>query len=167
MTAHELQPQTTKHRRDLADGRLVGVHALGLALLGRRHGRRSTAAAAALARRLQPGQGSVADQVALELGQRPEQVEHQPSTRGRRVDRLLERPEPDAPLVEVAQRPTEAVEPPDDQDVPGSSCSSTATSCDRSTRKPEATSTHSWAQPAAVSASRCSAGSCSAVDTRA
>jgi hypothetical protein len=78
-----------------------------------------------------PGRGqhrgsALPDQVAFELGQGRENVEHQLAARSGGVDRLLQTPEPDAVVGEagdgvdqVTQGPAEAVELPDDQGVAG------------------------------------------------
>jgi hypothetical protein len=74
----------------------------------------------------QPGAGALADQVALELGQRGEHVEDELAAWPGGVDRLLQAAEPD-PAVgqpgdgvdQMPKGPAEAVELPDDQGVAG------------------------------------------------
>jgi hypothetical protein len=91
-----------------------------------RQHRRPAAAAAASPGSGQPSGGAFADEVAFELGQGCEHVEHQLAARGGGVDRLLEAAEPD-PAVgqlgdgvdQVAQGAAEAVQFPDDQGVTG------------------------------------------------
>ena len=68
--------------------------------------------------------GPLADEVALELGQRPKHMEHQFATARRGVEVFLETLEPDATLREVADHldemaegPSEAIEFPNHQDV--------------------------------------------------
>ena len=74
----------------------------------------------------QPGAGAFADEVTFELGQGREDVEDELAAGGGGVDRLLEAAEPDAAVGQagdgvdqVAQRPAEPVEFPDDQGVAG------------------------------------------------
>jgi hypothetical protein len=82
--------------------------------------------ATACPRRGQPSPRPLADQFALELGQRPEDVEDQlPATR-RRVDLLRQALEADPRLCqgieqldEIRERAAEAIEPPDDERVTG------------------------------------------------
>ena len=77
-------------------GREVG---LGPCQLVQCHDGPAPALPAAGLGRLQPGAGALADKVAFELRQRPEDVEHQCATRRGGVDRLGERAEPyPAPL---------------------------------------------------------------------
>jgi hypothetical protein len=68
--------------------------------------------------------GALDDQLAFELGDRGQDVEEQPADRGGGVDALLQDPQPDLALLqldgqggEVLDRPAEAVESSDDQDV--------------------------------------------------
>jgi len=79
------------------------------------------------ARGRQAGPGALADQVALELGQRGEDVEDEASAARGRVDALLEAPEADVALGQrrdgidqVAQRSPESVKTPDHERVAGS-----------------------------------------------
>ena len=74
----------------------------------------------------QPGAGAFADEVAFELGQGGEDVEDELAAGGGGVDRLLEATEPDPAVGEagdgvdqVAQRPAQPVQLPDDQGVAG------------------------------------------------
>jgi hypothetical protein len=74
---------------------------------------------------VEPDPGPLADEVPLELGQGGEDVEDELAAAGRRVDALPEAAEPDTPVAEgsegldqVAERPAEAVELPDDDRVP-------------------------------------------------
>jgi hypothetical protein len=90
------------------------------------HHRRSAAAAATGPGRGQPGAGALADQVAFELGQGGEHVEHQLAAGGGGVDRLLQAPEPNPSLGQagdgvdqVAQRPAQPVQLPHHQGVAG------------------------------------------------
>jgi hypothetical protein len=104
----------------------AGVQLAGqLDLAGVEH-RRAAAVAAASPGGYQPGGGALAHQVAFELGQGGEDVEDKLAAGGGGVDRLLERPEPDAALSQagddvdqMAQGAAEAVEFPDDQGVAG------------------------------------------------
>ena len=75
---------------------------------------------------VQPGLGSLANQVAFELGQGAEHVEHEFAAAGAGNDLLLPAHQPDAQLVElpaeqnqVVQRPPQPVEPPHRQHVAG------------------------------------------------
>ena len=117
--------------------------------------------------------GPLADQVALELGQRPEDVEDQLAAGGRGVDRLLERPGSPAPGLEVAQGldqvrelATQAVELPDHQGIPGLQEPRTWSSPGRVGLAPLASSVKIRRQPAAE-ASYCKSRFCSRVETRA
>lgn len=74
----------------------------------------------------QPGLGALADQVALELAQRAEDVEDEPSARRGGVDAFGQRPEADATrfqrgdcLDEVWHRAPEPIQTPDGQHVAG------------------------------------------------
>jgi hypothetical protein len=74
----------------------------------------------------QPSHRAFADEVAFELGQGGEDMEHKLAARRGGVDRLLQAADPDAPLSEasdgidqVPERAAEAVELPDDQGVTG------------------------------------------------
>ena len=76
--------------------------------------------------RRQAGLGALADQVALELGQRAEHVEDALAAGRGCVGALLQRAEPDARTLEpcnrvdeVLERAPEPVEPPDDQRIAG------------------------------------------------
>jgi len=67
---------------------------------------------------------SVGAELALESGKGTEDVEHQPATGGARVDRLSEAHQGDVLLLEVvydvdqvAQRPSQPIQPPHDQAV--------------------------------------------------
>lgn len=82
--------------------------------------------AAALARSAQARLGALADQIALELRQGAEDVEHQHASRRGGVDVLGERAEPDASgrhladlLDQVTHRAAESIELPDHQRVAG------------------------------------------------
>lgn len=75
----------------------------------------------------QAGLGALSDQLAFELRQGPEDVEHQFAARGSRVDVLRQAAEPDVALGqgvhgvdEVTQRAAEAVQAPHDHGVAGS-----------------------------------------------
>jgi hypothetical protein len=102
------------------------VHFPGhLELVSAQHGW-SAAVAAAGSGGGQPGVGPFADEVAFELGQGGEDMEDELAAGGGGVDRLLEAAEPD-PAVgqagdgvdQMAQRPAQAVELPDDQGIAG------------------------------------------------
>jgi len=74
-----------------------------------------------------PGHGALADELALELSQAGEHVEDQPPAGRAGVDLLGEADQGDAALFEVVydvdqvpQRPSEPVQPPHHQAVPGS-----------------------------------------------
>src|SRR3954454_15123132 len=91
---------------DLGDAVLLGAVELHreLALLGRQQ-LRPPAEPAPRPRRTQPGLGTLADEVALELGERPEHVEDQPAAARGGVERLLQAPEPDLlPLEPLGER---------------------------------------------------------------
>lgn len=69
---------------------------------------------------------ALANQVALELGERPKDVKHQTAARRRRIDRFLKALEADARLFQLGQkldqmleRAAESVEPPHYQHVIG------------------------------------------------
>ena len=69
--------------------------------------------------------GALADQIALELGQGPEDVEDELAARRGGVDLLGQTLEADPPLRkrgddldQVLQRTPQAIEPPDDEGVP-------------------------------------------------
>lgn len=73
----------------------------------------------------QTGVGALPDQVTLKLGQRREDMEDQPASRRSGVDRLLQRPEPDAAfgqhvqlIDQVPNGPAQPVKPPHDKGVP-------------------------------------------------
>jgi len=85
---------------DLGDRGALATHALCLPDLGDRHLGWSSAAVAAVASRLEAGEGAVAGEVSL--GQRAEDVEHQAPAGGGGVDRLGQRAEADAAFVEDA-----------------------------------------------------------------
>jgi hypothetical protein len=57
----------------------------------------------ASARRLQARLRALTDQLALELGNRAEDVEHQPPRRGRGIDALGQAPKPKLPALELAR----------------------------------------------------------------
>ena len=112
----------------LADPGLALAHGgLGEAQLGRGHLVRPPPPAATRARGGQAGPGALADQLALELGQRREDAEHQPAGRRwwcRSPPPAGEDSQPHAALGElvdeideVAQVAPEPVELPGDQDV--------------------------------------------------
>ena len=95
----------------------------------------------------QPGAGAFADQVAFELGQSGKDVEDELATRGGGVDRLLQTPEPDAPLGQagdgidqMAQGAAEPVQFPDDQGVTGTQLVQDVVRVGRSVRPPLAVS---------------------------
>ena len=102
--------------------RLCGLNARII----RRH-RRTPTEAATGTRRRQTSAGTLLNQPPLELGQCREDVEDQLAAGRRGVNRAVaQRLEPDAPLPEVfddvdevANRPPEAVKPPDDEGVAG------------------------------------------------
>jgi len=84
----------------------------------------ATAAAVAGASGFEPGQRAFADQLALELGERSEDVKREPPRRSRRVDALSQASEADSALLEprdrfdqVPQRAAETIELPDDERV--------------------------------------------------
>jgi hypothetical protein len=86
--------------------------------------RLTTALAASRSRRGEPGAGAFADQVALELPERPKEVKHQPAAWRRGVDRPGDRAEADAALFErrhgfdqMRQRAAKPVQFPDDQHI--------------------------------------------------
>ena len=94
-----------------------------------------------------PGDRALADQVAFELGQGREDVEHQLAARGGGVDRLLEAAEPDFAVGQagdgvdqVAQGAAQSVELPDDQSVARPHWSRTCSRVGRSVRAPLAVS---------------------------
>jgi hypothetical protein len=81
----------------------------------------SAAVAAAGASRLQPRHGPLADDLPLEFGQRPENVQNQPAPGRGRIQALLQAPEAHAPALELPdevyqlpQGPAQPVEPPKD-----------------------------------------------------
>jgi len=87
----------------------------------RRQFPRPTALATTRPGRFQAGHGSFANQVALELSERPEHMEHQLPGWGAGVDSFGEGRKGNAALLqvlgqpnEVAEAATQAVEPPDD-----------------------------------------------------
>jgi len=87
-----------KHGADLLDRELsLLVHLPGLPSLLRGQLGRPTPDPATGPRRRQPSHRPVTDDLPLELGQRPEQVEYQPAASRRRVDALPQRPEPHPP----------------------------------------------------------------------
>jgi hypothetical protein len=96
----------------------------------------------------QPGAGALADEVAFELGQSREDVEHELAAGGGGgVDRLLEAAEADPALSQagdgIDQVPQGAAEPvqfPDDRVSPGRSWSRTWIRVGRSLRAPLAVS---------------------------
>lgn len=72
----------------------------------------------------QPGLGALADQVALELAQRTEHMEDEPSARRGGVDVFSQRAEADAPCFQLADRLNQVrqgaakpIQPPDDQHI--------------------------------------------------
>src|SRR5436305_9553119 len=84
----------------------------------------AAAAPPAGARRLQARLGALADELALELGDRPEDVEHQPTRRARGVDPLRQAAKTEPALPELAnqldqmpQAPAQAIQPPHHQHV--------------------------------------------------
>lgn len=90
----------------------------------RRHGGRAAWARAAGGRRVKPGAGAVRDDLADELGERCEHVEHQPPVRGGGVQALMQRDEPDVVPAQpghghhqVPQRAAEPVQPGDHERV--------------------------------------------------
>ena len=91
----------------------------------------------------------IPDDLPLELGQRTEQVEHQPPARGGRVDRLPQRAEPDPTFVQrghgvdqMSKGAAQAVQAPHHQGVPGRRRSRTLSSSGRRSSTPEACSTN-------------------------
>jgi hypothetical protein len=81
--------------------------------------RRTATVAATSSRSGKPRHRALADQVALELCERAEHVEDEPAAAGRRVDALVQRTKPDAPIAElvhalheVDQRAAEPVQLP-------------------------------------------------------
>ena len=126
-------------------------------------------------RRGEPGVGPLPDQVALELGQRPEDVEDELAARGGGVDLLGQALEADPPLRQrghhldqVLEGAAQAIEPPDDEGV--------ALSADRRGPRPAPAARPSprWRSPGRpcrsrpfVSASSCRSRVCSPVETRA
>ncbi len=74
------------------------VHAPGDRDLLRRHDARPPTAAPAHPGGREAGVGALANEVTLELRERAEDVEDEPPPSGRRVDALLEAPEPDLAL---------------------------------------------------------------------
>ena len=118
--------------------------------------------------------GALPDQVAFELGQRPEDVEDELAAAGGGVDLLLQGLEADAPLLkqgdgvdEVAQGAAKSIQPPDDQGVAGAGKSRASSRPGRSAWEPLAVSVNSRSQPALVNASCWRARVWSAVETRA
>ena len=78
------------------------VHLLGNLELVGGHDRGAAAVAAAGPGRGQPSGRAFADEVAFELGQGREHMEHQLAAGGGGVDRLLEAPEPDPTVGKVS-----------------------------------------------------------------
>ena len=122
----------------------------------------------------QAGGGALAEQVALELGQRPEQVEHQSAAGRGGVELLTEAAEADPPALQVAddveqvaQGAPQAVELPDHQGVAGAELVEDLVSSGRAASTPLAVSTKTREHPAARKASSCRAGDWSPVETRA
>jgi len=117
--------------------------------------------------------GPFADQVALELRQRAEDMEHQPAAGRGRVDLLLQAAEPDAALLkradgvdQVAQAAPETVELPHDQRVAGPQVVKRAGELGPLGDRTAGLLGEYPPQPAAWSASSCSAGFCSVVEMR-
>lgn len=70
------------------------------------------------------GHGTLANQAALKLSQSPEDLEHQPATRGCGVNCLLKAPESHSSFLksfdclnQVLERPPQTIQPPDNQRV--------------------------------------------------
>ena len=126
------QMPVERRRRNLQPGRhlvhgdrRIAQERLGHRQVGGGQGRGAAALAAAIARGLQAGAGSLADHGSLELGKRPENVKDQFAAGGRRVDRFRQGAESDALILkggnrldELRQGARQAVELPDNQAVP-------------------------------------------------
>ena len=85
--------------------------------------RRAAAVAAASSRSGKPRHRALADQVALEFGERAEHVEDEPAATSRRIDALVQRTKPDVSIPElvygvheVDQRAAEPVQLPRSSD---------------------------------------------------
>lgn len=116
-----------EHITDLRDGHvLLVVHAPGgLDLVGGQD-RRAPTQTATGSRGRQAGLRTIPDQVALELRQRGEQVDHQPAAGGGGVDVLGQGPEPHPFVLELGHRveqmtdrTAQPIQPPDHHSVPG------------------------------------------------
>lgn len=92
-------PADPEHPGDVGHGVLSGLAELaGPGHLGQGHDRGPAPRPPPGPGRLQAGHGAFPDQVPLELGQRPEEVEHELAPRGGGVDGLGQAPEPDLVL---------------------------------------------------------------------
>jgi hypothetical protein len=111
---------------NLSDRGALGAHTLSLSNLGARHLGWSSAVVAAVASCLETSQSAVAAEVAFKFSQCAEHMEHQSPASTAGVDRFGQRAETDAALVkdangvnEMAERPSEPVQAPHHQGVPG------------------------------------------------
>ncbi len=81
-------------------------------------------------RGLHTGNGALANQIPLEVGKRPKDMEHQPSRTARGIDRFCDRTESHAPPLQIAddrhqvlQRTCQAIQFPDHHGIPRSKAS--------------------------------------------
>ena len=82
--------------RDFSNGETLRAQRLRALELFVRHDGLASALASACRRRVETGAGSLADEIALELPERAEDVKYEPTSWRRGVDRLGEGPEADA-----------------------------------------------------------------------
>ncbi len=118
--------------------------------------------------------GAFPENVTLELRDGTEDGVEHPTCCCRGVEVVVERAQRHltvaqclCDLEKLLERPTQAVEPPDDKGVDSGELTDRAASFGRDRETPEAASSWMTSQPAARSASSCSAVVCSSVETRA